>query len=71
LFEDHPLCVLCLEANRVRAATIRDHILPLAEGGTEDSFNIQALCATCHTRKTNRESQRGQARARMGGYPNV
>jgi 5-methylcytosine-specific restriction enzyme A len=48
----------------VEVATIRDHIVPLAEGGTDDDLNSQPLCAACHRRKTERESARGAARQR-------
>ena len=29
-----------------------DHVVPRADGGTDDEENLQALCATCHARKT-------------------
>lgn len=33
-----------------------DHITPIAKGGQiYDHANIQLLCRTCHTRKTNKE----------------
>ena len=62
LFDASPLCVQCQQAGRVEPATVRDHIVPLAEGGTEDPANVQPLCAACHARKTERESVRGQHR---------
>ena len=65
LFSRHPLCVLCLalRPQRVSAATIRDHIVPLGEGGRDDESNVQAICADCHRAKTEREAQRGKQRA--------
>ena len=33
-----------------------DHIVPLADGGTEMPENLQALCAPCHRAKTAREA---------------
>ena len=65
LFRRHPLCVLCLakQPQRVSAATIRDHVIPLAEGGSDEETNVQAICAQCHQQKTERESQRGKQRA--------
>lgn len=48
---------------RLAVASIRDHIKPLAEGGTDDHDNIQALCIPCHDAKTVQESARG----RVGG----
>ena len=44
-------------------ATIRDHVIPLAEGGLEQEDNIQALCRPCHQAKTEQEQKRGVKRA--------
>lgn len=52
----YPLCALC-----GAAATEVDHIVPLRRGGADDESNWQALCHTCHSRKTAREN---------GGYGN-
>jgi len=41
-------------------ATIRDHIVPLAEGGLDEEFNVQPLCESCHAAKTQQEAQRGR-----------
>lgn len=38
-----------------RAANV-DHIIPRAQGGSDDGSNLELLCKTCHDRKTNRES---------------
>jgi 5-methylcytosine-specific restriction protein A len=62
LFSRHPLCVKCLEEDRAIAATERDHVIPLAEGGADDESNEQALCAACHETKSIAESQRGRRR---------
>ena len=43
----HPLCEQCGEPGQ-----LVDHIRPLADGGTEEDENLQALCRTCHARKT-------------------
>ena len=32
-----------------------DHIVPLSLGGTEELDNLQALCPSCHRKKTDRE----------------
>ena len=42
--------------------TIRDHIVPLMEGGTDVPENIQPLCQACSDRKTQAEAQRGRGR---------
>jgi 5-methylcytosine-specific restriction protein A len=56
LLSDEPFCRAC----HVRLATIRDHVVPLAEGGTDDPSNIQPLCPSCSDEKTQRESRRGR-----------
>lgn len=33
-----------------------DHIIPLAEGGSNEPSNLQALCLMCHRVKSNRAS---------------
>ena len=66
LFSIHPLCVICKKQGRVSVATIRDHIIPLAEGGLDVYENTQALCQACSDRKTQEESRRGKLRARTG-----
>jgi 5-methylcytosine-specific restriction protein A len=63
LFARQPLCELCAAKGLVVVATERDHRIPLAEGGTEDEDNEQALCHDC-----NREKGLAEAvRARWGG----
>src|SRR5690606_1959559 len=51
---DHPLCVECARHDLIRPASIVDHIDP--HGGDETVFwdraRWQALCASCHGRKT-------------------
>jgi 5-methylcytosine-specific restriction enzyme A len=56
LFAREPLCRGCGRA----LATIRDHVVPLAEGGQEVESNIQPLCQGCSDAKTQRESARGR-----------
>lgn len=60
LFAQEPLCRACVAAGRTTAATIRDHVIPLAEGGSEDPSNIQPLCGPCSDAKTAAESARGR-----------
>jgi len=59
LFAASPWCVLCLKAGRTTRATIRDHVIPLAEGGPDDETNEQALCWQCSDAKTRAEAKRG------------
>lgn len=50
----HPLCAECERNGFVTAATVVDHIVP--HRGDDKLFwsrsNWQALCASCHSRKT-------------------
>lgn len=51
----HPLCVVCGRAGRTVEAAEVDHIVPIANGGARlDERNLQALCHSCHSRKTAR-----------------
>lgn len=55
----HPLCELCLRENRIVPAVVVDHIKEIADGGALlDERNFQALCSTCHNRKTAEERRR-------------
>lgn len=60
LFDRYPLCVLCLQQGRHRPSVIRDHIVPLFEGGQDTETNVQALCQECSDAKTIRESTRAR-----------
>ena len=52
-----PLCRQCMSEGRVVAATVRDHITPITQGGDVwDTRNIQSLCKRCHDRKSGREA---------------
>ena len=49
---DRPaVCMVCGRAEISRAMHL-DHVIPLAQGGTNDPDNLQWLCAGCHSRKT-------------------
>lgn len=47
-----PLCRDCKEQGRITAATVPDHITPLALGGTDTDDNIRCLCKPCHDKRT-------------------
>ena len=64
LFARTPLCVLCEQAGRVTIATIRDHIVPLSQGGSDTEANTQALCESCNELKRRVEVQHGMLRWR-------
>lgn len=48
----HPLCEQCKAEGRLEPATEVHHVLPLADGGTNDARNLMALCKRCHSRIT-------------------
>lgn len=60
----------CLKADRARAATEVDHILPLHRGGDDAPHNLQPLCHDCHASKSAME-RGGRRRAATGldGWP--
>ena len=47
-----PLCRHCAENGHTELASDLDHIVPKAQGGTDDPDNLQPLCHSCHSRKT-------------------
>jgi 5-methylcytosine-specific restriction protein A len=59
LFETQPWCVRCLEVDIKTRAVIRDHKVPLVEGGTEEESNEQGLCLDCWDVKKGNDAQRG------------
>lgn len=63
LFAREPLCRLCAKQGHTTLATIRDHIVPLAEGGTDEDANIQPICAGCDEVKSKSERLRGRGLA--------
>ena len=54
----HPYCQHCGTTQNLET----DHIIPLAEGGTNHPNNLQVLCHTCHQYKTRQEATRGTQR---------
>jgi 5-methylcytosine-specific restriction protein A len=63
ILQRDPICRHC----HTRQSTIADHIIPVAEGGTDTITNGQGLCDPCHHTKTQAEARRGQARRRSRG----
>lgn len=66
LKRDCGLCQVCLRAGDVTKADSVDHVVPKAEGGTDDDDNLQAICDPCHAIKTAQESARARQRAAVG-----
>lgn len=58
---DEPLCRMCKQRHRVKAATVADHVTP--HKGDErlffDASNLQSLCSDCHTVSKARQEHRG------------
>jgi 5-methylcytosine-specific restriction protein A len=50
-------CASCKK--EIKKAFDIDHIIPLAEGGTNEPENLQVLCKPCHFEKTQSEQERG------------
>lgn len=65
-----PLCRLCKAKGIVRAATVPDHIKPLALGGEDVDSNIRCLCGDCHDRVTREQfGQRKRVAIGPDGWP--
>ena len=47
----------CKHCGLVTMSLELDHIVNVAQGGTDDESNLQSLCAPCHLKKTVTESQ--------------
>lgn len=63
LQRDAGLCQACLRAKLITPAAEVDHIKSLAEGGSRDDSNLEALCGPCHRAKTLAEARRGRGGA--------
>lgn len=65
-----PLCRICKAEGRTTAATVPDHIVPLAKGGEDIDSNIRCLCDECHDRVTREEfGQRKRVDIGADGWP--
>jgi 5-methylcytosine-specific restriction enzyme A len=54
---EHPLCGACRERGGLIPARVVDHVVPVKDGGARYlASNLQALCVSCHNRKTARET---------------
>ena len=73
LLRAEPLCRLCKQKSppRTTLATIADHIVPRAKGGSGDISNLQPVCAECHDAKTRQDLGWKPAKRRIGadGWP--
>jgi len=48
MLKQYPYCMIC----KVRPSEHVDHIIALRAGGANSMDNLQALCASCHSKKT-------------------
>lgn len=55
---DKYLCQNCRRDGIATKASSVDHIIPKAHGGTDDDFNLESLCWSCHRKKTATERTR-------------
>lgn len=62
VLREEPLCRPCLDVDRTTASEEVDHIVPLAEGGTNDRSNLQGICKPCHKAKSVSEADAGRRR---------
>ena len=46
--KSHPICEECERVGRLTTASKVHHIKPLSVGGTNDQYNLMALCHSCH-----------------------
>lgn len=53
---DCGLCQHCKREGRLQLAEQVDHIRELADGGTDDENNLEALCSDCHKAKSARSA---------------
>ena len=63
---EEPLCRSCLKRGRTEPAVEVDHIVRLADGGSDDRSNKQGLCKPCHDAKSQREHARDRAARGIG-----
>jgi 5-methylcytosine-specific restriction enzyme A len=68
--EREPACRLCAEKGITKAATVPDHIKPLAQGGTDTEDNIRCLCDDHHREVTAQQfNQVERPKIREDGRP--
>ena len=56
---NNPLCVICLADKKLTATYCVDHIKPISGPDDPEFFNednLQALCLSCHSKKTAEEN---------------
>lgn len=67
LRRDGGLCQVCKAQGILAAGHEVDHIVPKAQGGTDDDRNLQTICVPHHRAKTASEAQAGKPAGGWGG----
>lgn len=57
ILDDEPICRYCIGRGHVTPATIADHILALALGGSNDRANLAPACHDCNDAKGRDETR--------------
>ncbi|WP_220149783.1 HNH endonuclease [Sphingomonas aracearum] len=57
LLSAEPLCRYCRSTGLIRGATVLDHIVALALGGTDDPANLAPTCTDCNDAKSTAEKR--------------
>ncbi|GAA3708435.1 hypothetical protein GCM10022268_17200 [Sphingomonas cynarae] len=52
VLEEEPFCRICVDRGREVGSDVVDHIVRLADGGSDARSNKQALCNPCHDAKS-------------------
>jgi 5-methylcytosine-specific restriction protein A len=62
--QEEPFCRHCLQRDLKVATEAVDHIIRLADGGSNDRSNLQGLCTPCHDAKSAAEQAADRAAGR-------
>lgn len=67
---DNGLCQACLRSGHIAIGHEVDHIIGLAQGGTDEDDNKELLCYHCHAAKTAKDNgKRHRNRIGLDGVP--
>ena len=67
---DCGLCQTCQRQGRIKPGTQVDHIVALANDGSNDDCNLECICAECHDTKTNTDmGYKPQVTTGLDGWP--
>ena len=70
--EKNPLCEHCLRYDIYERVAVVDHVFEILDGGEPfDYNNLQSLCRSCHSRKTNQEAKKRNDKKKNNGFGNM